>query len=61
MNTLDEDRRLVAEVQQGSSTAYKRLFEKYQPKLQTMLTRFVGDSHAATDFSIRLINVCTLA
>ena len=49
MNTLDEDRRLVAEVQQGSSTAYKRLFEKYQPKLQTMLTRFVGDSHAAED------------
>ncbi len=49
MKNLKEDRQLVAEVQKGSNQAYKKLFQKYQPKLHTMLTRFVGDPHTAED------------
>mgnify|MGYP001169133852 FL=1 len=49
MNNTEEDRHLVAQVQEGDNAAYNRLFEKYHTKLHTMLSRFVGDSHEAED------------
>ena len=48
-NNIEEDKRLVQLVQEGSEFAYNKLFEKYHSKLLTMLSRYIGDPHTAED------------